>query len=117
VRVKTEDGEIVIVECRRYTTSRINQEDMGGFAYKIGDVGAAGGRIVTPLGAQKGGEIVGRYEGIHVIRLDESSTTTDYVLEFLNKVHIGASAKPLTITATITGDGVVTKGPAPESNT
>jgi hypothetical protein len=115
--VKTEDGEIVIVECRRKPTSKLNQRAVGAFAYTIHDVGAAGGIIVTPIGLQKGGGIVGKYEGIHVIRLDESSTTTDYVLEFLNKVHIGASAKPLTITATITGDGVVTKGPAPESNT
>jgi hypothetical protein len=48
--VKAEDGAIVIVECRRWTTSKPDQEDVGAFAYRIGDVGAAGGIVVTPLG-------------------------------------------------------------------
>ena len=42
--VKTEDGAIVVIECRRYTTSKLKPEAMGGFAYRIGDVGAAAPR-------------------------------------------------------------------------
>jgi hypothetical protein len=44
-----QDG-FVIVEFRRYTTSRLNQEDLGGLAYRIIDSGAEGGIIVSPLG-------------------------------------------------------------------
>jgi hypothetical protein len=61
--VKTEDGAIVIVECRRWTTSKPDQEDVGAFAYRIGDVGAAGGIVVTPLGVQEGGQKIAEYEG------------------------------------------------------
>jgi len=46
-----EDNEIFfIVECRRYTYSRLNQENVGAFAYRISDTGASGGIIVSPLG-------------------------------------------------------------------
>lgn len=51
--VKTEDGAIVIVECRRWTTSKPDQEDVGAFAYRIGDVGAAGGIVVTPSACRR----------------------------------------------------------------
>jgi len=74
--VKTEDGAIVIVECRRWTTSKPDQEDVGAFAYRIGDVGAAGGIVVTPLGVQEGGQKIAEYEGIEIVHLDANSTTT-----------------------------------------
>src|SRR6478672_9696417 len=65
--VKTEDGAIVVIECRRYTTSKLDQEDIGGFAYRIGDVGAAGGIVVTPIGVQEGGRKIAKYEGIQIV--------------------------------------------------
>lgn len=84
--VKTDDGAIIVIECRRYTTSKINQEDMGGFAYRIGDVGAAGGIIVSPIGVQEGGEKIAKKDGIEIVHLDADSTTTDFVMEFLERV-------------------------------
>ena len=84
--VKADEGAIVVIECRRYTTSKLKQEAMGGLAYKIGDVGAAGGIVVTPIGVQEGGEKISKYEGIQIVHLDADSTTTDYVLKFLNNV-------------------------------
>ena len=43
----------MIVEFRRYTKSRQNQEKMGGLAYRIVDTGAKGGLIVSLLGYRK----------------------------------------------------------------
>jgi hypothetical protein len=104
--VKTEDEAIILIECRRYTTSKLDQEAIGAFAYRVDDVGAAGGIIVTPIGVQEGGQKVAAYEGIHIVRLDENSTTTDYVLGFLDKVFHGASAH-LKIGVTLSATGIV----------
>ena len=106
--VKTEDGAIVVIECRRYPDRRPNQEAMRAFAYGISDVDAAGGIMVTPLGVQEGAEKIASYEGIDVIRLNPDATETDFMLEFVEKVFIGASAK-LRVTATITATADVSK--------
>jgi len=87
--VKTEDGAIVVIECRRYTTSKLKQKDMAALAYTIRDVGAAGGIVVTPIGVQKGGRLIAKSAGIQIVHLDADSTTTDYVLKFLGSVFIG----------------------------
>ena len=90
----TEDGEaFLIIECKRYTSSRPNQEILAGLAYRIHDTRAAGGIIVTPMGIQEGAAQVANAEGIVTVKLDPLSTTSDYVLKFLNKVMIGASGK------------------------
>lgn len=44
----------VIIECRRYTTSKQNQEKLGGLTYKIIDTGAIGGIIVRSAGDSGG---------------------------------------------------------------
>src|SRR6476661_295291 len=88
--VKTEDGAIVVIECRRYTTAKVEAEEMGGLAYRIGDLDAAGGIVVTPIGVQEGGEKIAKYEGIEEVHLNADASTTDYVLEFLDRVHFGA---------------------------
>ena len=80
--IKEGEGGFVIIECRRYTSSRLNQESLGGLAYRIQDTGAGGGIIVTPLPLQKGAEIVARHEGIKHIILSQESTTSEYVLQF-----------------------------------
>jgi hypothetical protein len=90
--VKTEDGAIVVIECRRYPDDRIKAEAMGAFAYRIKDLGAAGGYMVTPIGFQDGADKIAKYEGIHEIRLDADSTATDFTVEFLDKVVHGRSA-------------------------
>lgn len=96
--VRANDGAIVVIECRRYTTSRLKQEYMAGLAWRISDVGASGGIVVTPIGVQGGGQIVAKSAGIEVVHLDANSTT-DYVLKFLNKVFLGVTS-PVTITDT-----------------
>jgi len=83
----------VIIECRRYSRSRIKQEAIGGLAYRISDTGAVGGIIVSPLPLQKGAKILAEYENIKHVQLDENSTNTDYILNFLNTVFVGVSMK------------------------
>ncbi|MCW5854378.1 MAG: hypothetical protein KIT87_30190, partial [Anaerolineae bacterium] len=79
----------VIVECRRYTRSRQNQERIGGLAYRIIDTGAKGGILVSPLGMQEGAAKIAHAENIHNVILDKNSTTTQYLMHFLNKVRYG----------------------------
>lgn len=87
-----EGGEgFLLVECKRYTTSKIDQETMGGLAFRIEDTAAEGGIFVTPIGYQEGAGKVAAYRDIKTVVLSANSTTTDYVLRFLNKVFVGVS--------------------------
>ncbi len=81
----------LIIECRRYTKSRLNQESVGALAYRIKDTGAEGGIVVSPLELQKGARKIAEHEGIQHVILDPASTTTDYVLKFLNETFVGVS--------------------------
>ena len=89
--VLVDGAGIVVVECRRRKT-RVPQEDMGGIAYKIRDVGAGGGLVVTPLPLQKGAASVAAQERIQHVTLTESSTTTDYFMKFLYRIFVGVSS-------------------------
>jgi Restriction endonuclease len=79
----------VIVECRRYITSKQNQEKVGSLAYRIIDTGAGGGILVSPLGMQKGAKKIANAENIIHVQLDENSRRYEYVLGFLNKIMLG----------------------------
>ena len=79
----------VIVECRRYTKSKQNQERMAAIAYRILDTGAEGGILVSPLGLQKGAAKIASAENVHEVHLDENSTRTEYFMRFLNTMMVG----------------------------
>lgn len=85
--------KFVIIECRRYTHSRIDQESIGGLAYRISDTGASGGIIVTPIGLQEGAQKIAEAENIITVTLDENSSSTDYVISFLDKIKVGMSGE------------------------
>ena len=87
--VRESDGGIMIVECRRYTTSRICQEQVAGLAYRILDSGAIGAILVSPLGFQQGATKVAESEGIFAVTLDPSSTPASFSIGFLNKFRAG----------------------------
>ena len=90
----SEDNSIFfIVECRRYTTSKQNQDKLGVLAYRTLDTGASGGIMVSPLGLQEGAARVAAAENIHSVLLDKDSTRAEYVLQFLNQVLIGVSLR------------------------
>lgn len=84
------NGEgIIIVECRRYTKSKINQEQLGGLAYRIQDTKAKGGILVSPLGFQEGAAKVAKSNNILEVLLNENSTETDFYMKLLGKMFIG----------------------------
>lgn len=87
--IKDDGIGFVIVECRRYTTSKQNQEKIGALAYRIIDTGAFGGIIVSPLGLQSGAEKIALSEGILEVMLDADSTPHEFAMRFLNKLMIG----------------------------
>lgn len=87
--VQANGAGFLLVECRRYTESRVKQDEVGGLAYRICDMGLSGGIVVSPLGLQAGAEMVARAENVISVRLDENSTKHEYVLRFLDKVMIG----------------------------
>ena len=78
----------LIVECRR-RTSRTSQEQVAALAYRIGDTGAQGGILVTPVELQSGAKKIAEHEHIHHVILNKDSTTEAYVVEFLGKVFMG----------------------------
>lgn len=84
-------GHFIVVECKRHTKSGINQAITGALAWSIQDAGASGGVLVSPVGLQDGAKKVAAKAGIVEVVLDENSTTTDYVLKFLNRVCLGFS--------------------------
>lgn len=83
---------IIVVECKRHTKQGINQAIAGALAFSIQDVGAEGGILVSPIGLQKGAKMVASASNVIEVKLDENSTTQDYVLSFLNQVCVGTSA-------------------------
>jgi hypothetical protein len=89
--VRRNDEGFVIVECRRYTKRGVPQDGIGGLVFRIQDTGAVGGIIVSPLPLQSGAKLVAESQGIQHIQLSADSTTTDYVLRFLEHTFHGLS--------------------------
>lgn len=89
--VRESDGGFMIVECRRYTMSRISQEQVAGLAYRILDSAAVGGIVVSPLGFQEGAAKVAESEGIFAVTLDPTSTPASFSAGFLGKFRAGGS--------------------------
>lgn len=79
----------IIVECRRYTTSKQSQEKLASLAYRITDTGAGGGITVSPFGLQEGARKIAAAENIVEVRLTPNSTPHDFTMQFLNKIMIG----------------------------
>ncbi len=77
----TEDDEgFVVIECRRYTTQGVSQDEMGALVFRIQDTGAERGTLVSPLPPQLGAQKVAASHNIQYVRLSSDSTNTDYVL-------------------------------------
>lgn len=79
----------VIIECRRYTTSKLKQEELGALAFRIQDTGAAGGFIISPLGLQEGAQKVAASANIHSVELDADATPEQFALSFLGNLFVG----------------------------
>lgn len=81
----------IIVECRRYKSSKQNQERVAALAYRIQDTGASGGIIVSPLGLQKGAQKIAQAEEIVNVQLNADCTPDEFVIKFLNKIKMRRS--------------------------
>ncbi len=91
--VRIGDSGVVLIECRRYLTSKIKQEQMAAIAYRIKDIGAVGGITVSPLEPQEGAKILAAHENITHVVLDPESTTENYFASFLNKAFVKTTEK------------------------
>ena len=90
----TEGGQgFFIVECKRYPDRRLNQEMVGGLAYRILDAGADGAILVSPMGFQEGAAKIAAAENILSVELNESSTATDFALKFLKTLYLGITMR------------------------
>ena len=87
-----QDG-FLVVEVRRHTTSGLKQEAIAAVAYRIQDVGGAGGIVVSPLPLQLGAKLVAKDAGIQHVLLTPESTTESYLAEFLGRRFIGETVK------------------------
>lgn len=78
----------MIVECKRYTTSRIEQETVAGLAWRIQDTGAEGALLVSPLGLQEGAQKVAAAANVVAIVLNADATPQQFVLSFLDRLFV-----------------------------
>lgn len=89
---RVRNGALVLVECRRKTTSRVKQEEVAGFAYRVRDIGAAEGLMVTPVGYQRGARIVAGAERIGMAILNADATESEYFLRIADRLFRGLRA-------------------------
>ena len=76
----------------------MKQSAVASLAWTISDLGASGGIVVTPIGVQRGGQLIAEAAGIQIVHLDADSTTTGYLLKFLGNVFAGPRGSTLTLT-------------------
>jgi hypothetical protein len=86
---RTGTGAIVVIECRRYPKSRLNQKEVAAIGRTIVDLGADGGIVVTPIGLQKGARALAKADNIVTVKLPADSSASSYILRFLNTVMAG----------------------------
>jgi hypothetical protein len=89
--VRTSDGAIIVVECRRYSKGKQSQGKLGQLAYSIMDIGAYGGIIVSPFDVQAGAKKVAEAENIQRVILHPDSTAAYFQMEFIDKLRVVAA--------------------------
>ncbi len=89
--VREGDGAIILIECRRYPSRRLNQEALAALAFKIGDISASGAVLVSPLPLQEGAKKVADAEEVIHVQLGPDSTPDNFAMSFLNKLFLGLS--------------------------
>lgn len=88
--VRLGDEGFVLIECKRHKR-KVNQDTVATLAFRIQDLGASGGILVSPLGLQAGAQKVAEATHIEEVHLDPESTTAEYILGFLNRVFVGVT--------------------------
>ena len=90
---ESNNSAIMLVECRQHRSKRLNQEAVGGLAYRIIDTGASGGIIVSPLPLQDGAKKVAKANHIVHVRLGPDSTPENFAISFFNKLFVGITER------------------------
>ena len=101
--IRNGDEGFVIIECRGYPNDRVTQDEVAGLAYRIWDKGAAGGLVVSPLDLQVGAKLFAAHEETVEIQMVPASTTTDYMVKFLDQIFVERSQSPIQLKFTVTG--------------
>ncbi len=86
-------GGKILVECRRHTTSKIDQEQVGGLVFRIEDTGAEGGLVVAPIGYQEGARVVAKAKKVTLATLNADATEEGYILKVAEKIFHGVTGK------------------------
>lgn len=89
IGIQESSDVFLIVECRRYMSSRLSQESVASIVYRISDTGASGGIIVSPYPLQQGAGKVAKAENIHHVQLDSQSTRETWRAKIEDAVHFG----------------------------
>jgi predicted helicase len=87
-----ENGNLVLIECKYYSSARVAQNTLAAFAYIIKDTGAYRGIFVTTLGLQVGAKKVAEAEGIELIELAYNSTDENFYIRFSSCKEKGCGA-------------------------
>jgi hypothetical protein len=111
--VRSDDGGIVLIECRRQLSHATTQEDMGALVYRILDSKAEAAILVSPIDPQAGAKLLAAAEGVVHVRLTPESTTEAYVLQFLNQTFIGVAPEVITIKGEVAAVLVQAPGESP----
>ncbi len=82
-------NNMLVVEARRHTTSRLKQEHIAALAFRVQDVGASGGIVATPLPMQVGANTVAASANIRHILLAPESTPETYLARYLEQSYRG----------------------------
>lgn len=85
IAIRASNGKFLILECKRYPTTRVNQEQIGGLAFRIDDTGADGAILVSPLPLQAGAKLVAEAKGIAHLVLTPLSRSESYLAEYLGQ--------------------------------
>lgn len=90
---ESHNSAIMLVESRQHRSKRLNQEALGGLAYRIIDTGASGGIIVSALPLQDGARKVAEANNIVHVQLGPDSTPENFAISFFNKIFVGITER------------------------
>lgn len=97
--VSDRGGGAVVIEIRRRLSKGPTQEEVAAVAFRIQDIGASGGIVVSPLPLQSGAKLVAASNNILHVQLSADSSPAEFIARFLDKLCI--RLKPDAISASL----------------
>lgn len=87
--------KMVVGECKNWVKSKLTQEHIGGFAYRVKDLGAERGIIVNRKGLQKGAKKIASGENISSVILKPPFDPDNYKAQIDEFIVSKLTAKPI----------------------